>query len=92
MLAVLILFLAAAVVAFGLALLFRRAAAWIAWIVGSLPAALLAVESRETLANPLTILFILIVIWLPTLAGAFTGAALARRLAARRNRAPAPSS
>jgi hypothetical protein len=61
----------------------------IAWIVGSLPALWLAAESRETLANPLTILSIVVVMWLPVLAGAFTGAALARRSAARRGRANA---
>ena len=79
MIGFLILVLAAVIVAFGLVLLFRRAATWIAWIVGSLPAAWLAAESHETLADPITIFFILVVMWLPSLAGAFAGAALARR-------------
>ena len=78
-----LLFLACAVITFCLALPFQRASTWIAWLVGSLPAAWLAVESRETLANPMTIFFILVVMWLPSIAGAFAGVHLARRLRGR---------
>lgn len=84
MLAIPILFLVPALVAFGLALLLPRGGALAAWIVGCLPAAWLAYESRETLANPLTILFIAVMLLAPALAGALSGLWLARRIRARR--------
>lgn len=83
MIAFLILFVPPLILLFGLAFLFPRAATWLAWILGSLPALWLAAENTGTLANPLT-WFMLLFFWLPPLAGALLGATLGRRLAVRR--------
>lgn len=86
MLGILLVFLAPFILVLILALLLPRAGALLAWIVGLLPAAWLAVESSETLANPLTLFFIASVMALPALAGAFGGLALARLLGRSRSR------
>lgn len=70
-------------VTFFVALLLRRRYRTIALIVGSIPVALLAFPNLEGLANGLVLVSILL-IWGAGLAGSFGGAALARRVNARR--------
>ena len=84
MIAFLILFVPCAILAFLLALFLRRGWKFMALMVGTLPAALLAWGTTETLGDPLTWIFILAFFWLPALAGAFGGGWLGRRLAGRR--------
>ena len=57
-----------------------------AFVVGSLPAGLVAALSLPALANPLTWL-VLLGIWLPSMIGALIGAGLARLVHARWRRA-----
>ena len=95
MIGILILFLVPALLAFVVALIVRRGHGIIAILVGSFPAALLAAANTETLADPMTVLFVAMFL-VPSLLGAIAGAALARslaaRLAARRAARPEPGS
>ena len=57
-----------------------------AFVIGSLPAALVAALSGPVITNPLTWL-ILLAIWLPSMIGALIGAGLAMLVHSRRRRA-----
>lgn len=76
----LILFGGPAVLAFGAAWFLPRFATWVAWLIGLLPAGWLATENAPRLSDPL-VLFYLLVFAVPSVAGALSGALLARRLA-----------
>ncbi|HYG30928.1 MAG TPA: hypothetical protein VD887_12020 [Allosphingosinicella sp.] len=75
-----------ALVSFLISVVIRRAYRMTALVVGTVPAALVAMENVAALANPLS-WFILLPIWAIGVAGGLIGAWLARMVHARWRRA-----
>lgn len=75
-----------ALLTFAIAAIARRGYRTTALVVGSIPAAVVALENLAELLNPLS-WFVLLPIWLVFVAAALVGAWLARLLNERRRRA-----